>query len=209
MGLFQGNIGQIISRLTWELPQTLLGYASSGFSNWGGDVENVNYYDGATVVTHKSGGWGAFTLGSYINGDSSIRADPYNSLFQHEYGHYLQSQKFGLLYLGKFAIPSIINGMSVSPKDHHLFGAEQDANSRAYSYFSSHVQNYNANQSDWDSYNNPINGYDFSKSIGDSSNQLALSGALNNLKWYDIPLFVGTGMVGSGFIQSFIQPKKK
>lgn len=121
----------------------------------------------------------------------------------------MQSQKFGLLYLGKFAIPSAINGAFNSPKDHHLFGAEQDANSRAYTYFSSHIQNYNADQQAWDQSNNPINGYNFTKSINDPSNQLALSGALNSLKWYDIPLFVTTGMFGSGFIQSIIQPKKK
>jgi RHS repeat-associated protein len=32
-GLVQGNVGQILSRLTWELPQTVLGYAIAGIQN--------------------------------------------------------------------------------------------------------------------------------------------------------------------------------
>lgn len=61
--------------------------------------ENVAYYGGATVITYK-GKFGAFTLGSFINGGRNLHADPDNALFQHEYGHYLQSQNSGLfIYL--------------------------------------------------------------------------------------------------------------
>ena len=41
------------------------------------------------------GNWGAFTSGSFIMGSRELEANPHNSLFQHEYGHYLQSQAFG------------------------------------------------------------------------------------------------------------------
>jgi RHS repeat-associated protein len=199
MGLFQGNIGQTISRLTWELPQTLLGYAFSGFSNWAGDVEKVAYYDGATVVTHKSS-WGGVTLGSYINGGNTLEANPNNTLFQHEYGHYLQSQKSGLFYLGKYGIPSIL-----SKGDHDLHPAEQDANSRAFTYFNNHVENYQG----WNSNKNQIKGYNFNKPFNDASNQLALSNALNNLKWYDFILFPTTGIFGQGIVNTFIQNKNQ
>ena len=91
-GLFTGSGYQILSRFTYELPQTIVGYLVSQGSNMIGDVQSVSYYDGATIVQHWSDNWGAFTIGSYINGDKNIRADPYNYLFQHEYGHYLQSQ---------------------------------------------------------------------------------------------------------------------
>lgn len=201
MGLFQGNIGQTISRLTWELPQTSLGYASSGFSNWFGDVENVNYYDGATVVTHKSGNWGAFTLSSYINGDNSISADPTNRLFQHEYGHYLQSQKFGLFYLQKFAIPSMLD--TFGNKDHRLHFAEQDANSRAFTYFNEHIENYNGWNHNIEN-GNTIVGYNWSKPYNDSSNQLALSNNLMHLKWYDFVLLPTTDFLNSGIVNQYI-----
>ncbi len=134
-GLFTGNFKQILSRFTWELPQTLLGFGYSHFSNTTlGNVNDVNYYDGATVVRHnKKNGLGV-TLGSYINGDNSIRPDPNNSLFQHEYGHYLQSRASGIFYLPKFAIPSLLSRNNGNhPAVYNA--VEQDANIRGIEYF--------------------------------------------------------------------------
>ena len=203
LGLFQGNFGQILSRFSWELPQSLLGYVTSGVSNLIGDAKEVAYYDGATVLTHKSSNWGAFTLGSFINGDSSIKADANNRLFQHEYGHYLQSQVSGLFYLGKYALPSVF-----SKGEHRLHPAEQDANSRAFTYFNKHIENYGGWQ--WQGNNgNIIVGYNFSLPFNNPSNQLALSNALNNLNWSDYLLYGTIGTPGLGIYNIFNQNKKQ
>lgn len=100
MGWFQGNFGQILSRFTWELPQTLFGHLGSQTENLFEGVKSVSYYGGATAVETYSAKWGGFTLGSFIIGHRGLHADPNNSLFQHEYGHYLQSRASGPLYLG-------------------------------------------------------------------------------------------------------------
>jgi hypothetical protein len=70
-------------------------------------------------------------LGSYINGHRGLQADPNNSLFQHEYGHYLQSQNSGPFYLQRYALPSLIDAMGYS--NHNYHAVEQDSNIRAYS----------------------------------------------------------------------------
>jgi hypothetical protein len=142
-----------------------------------GRVRSVNYYGGATVVQHYSGNWGGFTLGSYINGDSSIEADPNNRLFQHEYGHYLQSQEFGLSYMNRFALPSLFD--TFGDGDHRQHFAEQDANSRAFTYFNEHIENY----SGW-KLKNTINGYNWNRPFNDQANQMALSNNLKRPKWY-------------------------
>lgn len=150
-GLFSGDLKQIISRLTWELPQTLLGLTYSQLSNTVGAVRNVRYFDGATVVRHYRSSPLGITLGSYINGDNSIRPDPSNALFQHEYGHYLQSQASGFLYLPKFAVPSLLS--KNKPGSPHSFNpVEQDANTRAIEYFHDRT---NGNFT-WDFQENPI-----------------------------------------------------
>lgn len=197
MGLFKGNFGQILSRFTWESDQSMLGYLSSGFYNLFGGVKSVTYYDGATAVESYKPNWGGFTLGNFIIGDRGLQADPNNSLFQHEYGHYLQSQKFGLFYMQKFAIPSFFD--TLSKNNHTLHYAEQDANSRAFTYFNKHVENYNG----WDR-RNVIVGYDWSKSFNDISNQMALSSNLTHLKWYDAVLFATSGYAISGISNYFI-----
>ena len=156
-GLFTGSPGQIFSRFTWELPQTIAGYVASQGSNIIGDVRNVSYYDGATVVQHYSDKWGAFTLGSYINTDRGSD----NQDIMHEYGHYLQSQSVGPLYLYNYAIPSLIDASKYPKSDphgqmkHNAFGAEQDANVRARNYFGDAKWNYgifpifNSGKNDW------------------------------------------------------------
>ena len=197
MGLFQGSPKQILSRLTWELPQTVFGNLASHASNIGGDVESVDYYDGATVVRHHSEGWGGFTLGSYINGDNSIRADPNNALFQHEYGHYLQSQAHGWFYLGKDAIPSVL-----SHDPHNSHPVEQDANVRAFQYFNEHIPGYNGWKFSRQEGGNPINDYNPSLGYHDPNNQAALHNRLT-LSWYDFALFPTTPLI-HGFINSLI-----
>lgn len=155
-GLFQGNFGQIVSRFTWEGIQTGLGYTFNHLGNTFNKVKSVDYYGGATVVESTKSGWGAITLGSYITGSKGIKADPYNSLFQHEYGHYLQSQKFGPLYIQGFGIPSIYN--AAFGDRHNSFYTEQDANKRGLEYFSEHIHGYSY-ENGWNFYKNPITDY--------------------------------------------------
>ena len=117
-------------------------------------------------------------------------------MFQHEYGHYLQSQATGIFYLSKFAIPSLLD--TLGKGEHPLHFAEQDANSRAFTYFNKHVENYNG----WNP-RNTIVGYDWSKSFNDIANQMALSNNLPHLKWYDFAL-LPTGFLISGIANHYI-----
>ena len=101
------RILSVISRFTWELPQTIAGLAYNLGHNVAGHVEWVKYKYGATVVQSRRQG-GGIALGSYITGSTSIEADANNPLFQHEYGHVLQSRAMGLAYLSRVGIPSAL-----------------------------------------------------------------------------------------------------
>lgn len=136
---FLGQVWEVLSRVTWQLPQTIAGYSFSQGHNLFNGVKSVDYYGGATVVESYSEHWGGITLGSYINGQRGIKADPSNWLFQHEYGHYLQSQASGWAYLPRYGLPSAFSkeNASFGPEDDHDYNpVEQDANARAIAYFS-------------------------------------------------------------------------
>jgi RHS repeat-associated protein len=181
-GLFQGDGKQVLSRFTWELPQTILGYNSAQLANTLGNVESVDYYDGATVVTGKNTylAWNlagqAVALGSYIIGGRDLEASPENGLFRHEYGHYIQSQDVGLAYLPKFGIPSFF-----SSGDHDLHPVEQDANIRAFEYFEDF-------RDEWSFAAFPIVGYDRLLPFNSEVNQIALkSGKIRTTGWDYFP----------------------
>ncbi len=204
---FFGRAWELVSRFTWQLPQTTLGYTASGTHNVLGGVRSVDYYGGATVVESYSEGWGGITLGSYINGQRGINADPSDRLFQHEYGHYIQSQTSGWFYLSKYGIPS-----SLSKDPHSLHPAEQDANVRAFRYFSKHEDGFNwedqwGNQrTKWKYSYNPINGYDWSKPYNDSGNQTALQNGRLKLSWYDY--LIGPSIIIPGLLNTVILNNK-
>ncbi|MCP1994997.1 FG-GAP-like repeat-containing protein [Flavobacterium sp. HSC-61S13] len=105
-GLFTGNFGQILNKWTWGLANTAIGNFVGHVLNFGGYVNNVTHLDGAVAL---GGVWksGAFTVGQYIFGPQNFTADWKDHLFVHEYGHYLQSQKFGPFYLSAVAFPSV------------------------------------------------------------------------------------------------------
>ena len=141
MGLYKGNFKQIVSRFTKEAPQMFLGYIVGSFINFFDGVKSVSYYDGATAIEHYTNDWGAFTLGGFINGEEGLQADPNNSLFQHEFGHYLQSQEMGWGYLSRVGIPSLMSAIRKDDNhDYQLF--EQDANRRAFLYFNENVAGF-------------------------------------------------------------------
>jgi hypothetical protein len=116
-GLLQGNFGQILNRFTWGIGQTFLGnFVSHGY-NWAGEVKGVTYLDGATAIeTNRDKG--AFTLGNYINGPKGFKADWKDHLFVHEYGHYIQGQWFGPLYIPVVATTSILSAAGLGGDDH-------------------------------------------------------------------------------------------
>jgi hypothetical protein len=149
-GFLTGDLGQIVSRFTWELPQTILGVGWSLTRNALGKVDQVEYFDGATFVinenTSKSNG---VTLGNYINIDDSERMPKDekgnfkptgNELYMHEYGHYLQSQDYGWGYLFSVGIKSLFSAMnskriSAYLTTHKVKWYEINANVRGFEYF--------------------------------------------------------------------------
>lgn len=129
-GLFAGTFKQTISRLTWELPQTIMGFTYAYTMNNLNLVKDVDQYRGATVTTLKTSK-GAVTLGSYITGNKGLKAEVGNNIFMHEYGHYLQSQDAGYHYLLNYGLPSLLS----CGNNHNNSSVEQDANARAYKHF--------------------------------------------------------------------------
>lgn len=206
MGMFKGNIKQVLSRFTWELPQTLLGQRIGSIQNTFYGVKSVSYYGGATAIEYYAEEWGAFTLGSYVNGERGLHADPGNWLFQHEYGHYLQSQSVGPFYLQRYGIPSLLDKMSDSDHDYHT--VEQDANIRALKYFYKHVPDYLiADDGDLDSFGwhldkNPIIGFDRTQSLNSYTNQLALRRGILSLGWIDY--LYGPSIITPGLYNSLL-----
>lgn len=107
-GLFKGGFWNVVSRLTWQLPQTHLGNIVNQVLNTFYLVNEVNYFDGATVIDSKIN-VGGMTLGNYILGPPGFKPDFRDHLFVHEYGHYLQSRKLGPAYLFVVAKPSLLS----------------------------------------------------------------------------------------------------
>ena len=96
-------------------------------------MEVEEYLHGATVISTRNN-WTAVTIGSYIMGGKSLVANNGNDYFQHEYGHYIQSQRYGPLYLSKIGIPSAFS-KNTSSSPHHNNPTEQDSNIQAFNYF--------------------------------------------------------------------------
>lgn len=160
---------EMVSRFTWQGFQTELGFlAAHGFNTFGA-VEKVESRYGTTVLTTKNmPGTSAFTLGNYIVGNRHTEADPNNSTFQHEYGHYLQSQSMGPFYVPLVAVPSFTSAVIAKDGNHRYSSYERDANYRAFMYFNKYVEGFyntyeevskhyfNSERRGWDFANNPL-----------------------------------------------------
>ncbi len=148
-GLVEGNGRQILSRFFKEGIQTGIGFTWSWFNNIASRDVTVEHFDGATVTSSPNFGFEGVTLGSYITGSDvrvRTRGGDFNPTFMHEYGHYLQSQRSGPLYLFKYGLPSALTehqapfGLPM-PRGtfydgaHEDFWVEMDANNRAAEYF--------------------------------------------------------------------------
>ena len=155
-GLLKGSPGQILSRFTWELPQTIIGWGYSQSRLIWDDVDRVEYFDGATyVINENSHSHKGVTIGNYINindkgsmpvDENGNFAPQKSQLYMHEYGHYLQSQQLGLHYLVYIGIPSLISAATAQKQKNPPFSThskmwfEKSANRKAKDYFS---KNYN------------------------------------------------------------------
>lgn len=151
---FWGQVGEGILRHTWEAPQQSLGYFWSSVRNSFGAVDRVDYLGGATFSTDEKHYGGGVSLGSYINynpgititGDFESFVKQYPG-YMHEYGHYIDSQSFGLAYLFAIGAPSLVSAMRSggpsSPEGfpisyHSYFWTETRANRNAARYFGRH-----------------------------------------------------------------------
>lgn len=188
---FWGRAAEFISRFTYQLPQTLVGFALAEGWNTYAHVSDVNILFGATVVEAKYIN-NAVTIGNYIVGDEKkLKADPNNQLFQHEYGHYLQSKSMGWAYLSRVGIPSFLN--TIVGKDHGYQPYEQDANLRAFEYFNTYVEGFYTspdeyearllNNKGWDFLYNPLvsKRMDYDRSYVDYKDKDAMNALRHNL----------------------------
>ncbi len=173
---FGGRAWEVMSHFTWQYIQETAGNIMMGGWNLIGGVRDVTTYGGATVAQTYEGDWGAVTLGSYIIGRDGITASPNNYLFQHEFGHYLQSQRAGIAYLTRYGIPSIL-----SKEQHNHHPVEQDANIRAFNYF---MKNEWLGKSSWNGDENPFVGYSLS-SPSDVARLLSLNDGIINPTFWD------------------------
>lgn len=136
---FWGRAGTLLSRFTWEAPQTTLGNLYSHFRNGTRKVDNVEYWHGATLVNSKKGDEWGLTLGPFINSQNMEVGD---DMFRHEYGHTLQSKLHGPLYITHVGVPSFI-GSILGQLDLHSHDDEWNeiqANKMSNKYLMKHHQ---------------------------------------------------------------------
>ena len=133
-----GRVWEVISRLTWQLPQTLVGDLFVSGANAFEKVKGITHGYGITAVDIGSK-IGAVTIGYYTAGPEGYKADWRDHLFVHEYGHYVQSQQHGPLYLLTVAVPSLQSAIlwtnNPNSPSHNIRWFEADANYKAADYF--------------------------------------------------------------------------
>jgi len=206
-----GQLWEVFSRFTWQLPQTIGGWGTAqSYNTFGlkGGVESVEYKYGATVVSTRKD-WTAVTQGSYIVGGNRLKADANNPLFQHEYGHYIQSQDMGWAYYSRVGLPSLGSekgNYKQNYPSHNYHPVEQDANRRAFLYFNKHVDGFQDDEFKYDDkgWNFMANPLDINKTgqgeYIDYQNANSVS-LLNNLKvkpkWYDYIFPIISGFYNS------------
>jgi hypothetical protein len=122
----------VVSKLTFELPQQVLGVTAGIVNGWFGNVKSISHDHGATVVETRTGGYWGITLGSVIHLPKDYSID--TELGRHEFGHYLQSQRLGPAYLLAIGLPSILSA-TLAPSNHHKFYTERGADELSRKYF--------------------------------------------------------------------------
>ena len=134
-GMLQGNLIQILGKWTWELPQSILGNVLAHSYNMLSDIEVDSNYGIVTIAgaTGSSDNNRAVTIGHYSMGPNNYYPKFTDNMFVHEYGHYIQSQYFGPLYLVCIGGPSLFGTTNNKEYKHRWF--EVNANVLAAKYF--------------------------------------------------------------------------
>lgn len=121
---------EVGSRLTYQGPQTGIGLFMAHFYNTIlCKVNTVSYPNGSTLL-NMNVSWTGICFGNYILAKKNCFPDPNNRIFQHEYGHYLQSKRMGFAYLVRVGLPAIM-----SRGDHDAHPVEVDCNREGFLYF--------------------------------------------------------------------------
>ncbi|MBQ6682893.1 MAG: hypothetical protein IJM74_02175 [Bacteroidales bacterium] len=144
-------VSQAVTRFTWELPQLFLSYAIAQVRVVIGNVDRVDTLGGVTYVTcchRKEHAYTGMSLGCFvqmwipveIRTDFEHYARHYaGRIFLHEYGHTVDSQLWGWLYLPVIGLPSIISQWMelavISRHRHDNLYAEHWANRHAEKHF--------------------------------------------------------------------------
>jgi hypothetical protein len=124
------RFGEVVSRHTYQFPQTAMGFTVAQFYNTVlCKVNTVSYGHGSTVLNMEVK-WTGICFGNYILAKNTIQTNPNNKIFQHEYGHYLQSKRMGYAYLIRVGLPAIM-----SKGDHDAHPVELDCNREGFLYF--------------------------------------------------------------------------
>ena len=150
------RILEVGSRLTYQGPQTGIGLFMAHFYNTIlCKVNSVSHPNGSTLL-NMNVPWTGICFGNYILAKKNSAPDPNNRIFQHEYGHYLQSKRMGFAYLIRVGLPAI---MSKGNHDDHP--VEVDCNREGFLYFNRidpHFQNDSAyyDKKGWDFLYNPF-----------------------------------------------------
>jgi hypothetical protein len=134
-GLFTGNFFQVLNKWTWGLPNTIIGNATGHTLNVWGAVDRVTHSNGAVALSGVTPGNSAFTIGNYIFGPDNFTADWRDHLFVHEYGHYIQSQQFGIFYLPIIGATSLASASGLGGNEHKTRWFEVNASKQGAEYF--------------------------------------------------------------------------
>ena len=137
-----GRVWQLLSRFTWELPQTFVGWLYSVTRALAGQVDRVDTLGGITFATKLGSGYSmGVSLGTFVDlwaglwmlgeGEAYILGNP---ICMHEFGHTADSRLFGWFYLPLIGLPSLLSAFGKG--DHNVFWTEIRANSHAKRYFS-------------------------------------------------------------------------
>ena len=135
------RVWQLLLRFTWELPQTIVGWAYSVMRAVVGQVDRVDTFGGITFATKMGYKYGmGVSLGAFID----LWATPWmqgegeryilgNQICMHEFGHTFDSRRFGWAYLLVIGLPSLMSAFGKG--NHSVFWTETRANRHAKRYF--------------------------------------------------------------------------
>ena len=194
-----GRGWEIASRLIWQAPQTVIGDLFVSTANAFGAVNNVTHNYGITAVDMGLNS-GAITIGNYTSGPKGYTADWHDHLFVHEYGHYIQSQQHGPLYLLTIGVPSlqsaILQTKNPNSPRHDIRWFEADASYKGAEYFDKYYgsgqNNYEIGSVDYFDRNSFVEG---KPSPRTGSQNLSINPISGKFHWTDIPIYIpGIGL---------------